>query len=74
MIIGMKAIAGSNIFNAGLIFLSIRFIYLYKLIVNKNAKALYQYNLYMYINTMNVIRDLPFYLIFSSAKIIYLAV
>jgi len=70
----MKAIAGSNNFNAGLIFFSMRFMCLYKLIVNKNAKALYQYYLYMYINTMNVIRDLPFYLIFSSAKIIYLAV
>ena len=70
----MKAIAGSNSFSAGLIFLSIRFIYFFKLIVNKNAKALYQYNLYMYINTMNVIRDLPSYLIFSSAKINYLPV
>ena len=57
MIIGMNATAGSNSFNAGLIFLSIRFIYLYKLIVNRNSESLYQYNLYMYINTVNDIKD-----------------
>ncbi len=56
----MKAIAGSNNFNAGLIFLSIRFMCLYKLIVNKNAYALYQLNLYLYINTMNNIKDTLF--------------